>query len=205
MIACLGLHDGYQGPRFDADRLVERWPRLDIFWLNRTGALVQGTVTEAVIEGTGGGPPAIRTVNVCRIGGGVTIDETLVRLIWDEAFGVERPWFACPACGRRCRYVYLRATIACARCHRLQNASRHLRRQTPGVGRVERLRRKLGGCDTRPFGPLPARIRRGRSRDYHDRLVAAILDEEEALLAHLGGVVHDLKRRIRVRKERGQW
>jgi hypothetical protein len=32
-----------------------------------------------------------------------------------------------------------------------------------------------------------------------------IHDEEAALLEHLGGVVHDLKRRIRVRKERGKW
>jgi hypothetical protein len=80
-----------------------------------------------------------------------------------------------------------------------------LRRQTRGVGRVERLRRKLGDCEPRPFAPLPGRIRRGRSRAYHDALVAMIHDEESALLEHLGGVVHDLKRRIRVRKERGKW
>lgn len=27
--------------------------------------------------------------------------------------------------------------------------------QTPSAGRVERLRRKLGGCESRPFAPLP--------------------------------------------------
>jgi hypothetical protein len=32
-----------------------------------------------------------------------------------------------------------------------------------------------------------------------------IHDEEARLLDHLGSVVHDLKRRIRVRKERGKW
>jgi len=79
-----------------------------------------------------------------------------------------------------------------------------LRRQTPGVGRVERLRRKLGGCDVRPFAPLPAR-RRGRSRAYHDKLVAQIRAEEAKLIGHLGGVVHDLKRRIRIRKSKGKW
>ena len=92
----------------------------------------------------------------------------------------------------------------CMRCHRLQNASRHLRRQTPGVGRVERLRRKLGGCDVRPFAPLPAR-RRGRRRAYHDKLVAMIHAEEAKLLGHLSSVVHDLDRRLRVRKAKGKW
>jgi hypothetical protein len=29
--------------------------------------------------------------------------------------------------------------------------------------------------------------------------------EEQALVEHLGGIVHDLKRRIRVRKEKGKW
>jgi hypothetical protein len=46
MIACFGLHEGCQLPRVAADRLVERWPHLDVFWLNRIGALVDGTVTE---------------------------------------------------------------------------------------------------------------------------------------------------------------
>jgi hypothetical protein len=114
--------------------------------------------------------------------------------------------FECPECGLRCRHVYLRDVFACRRCHRLDNASRHLRRQTPGVGRVERLRRKLGNCDIRPFGPLSPR-RRGRSRAYHEKLVAMIHAEEARLIGHLGGVVHDLKRRIRirVRKARGEW
>jgi hypothetical protein len=150
--------------------------------------------------------PAIREVNVCRVGPHLVIDGTRVALTWDTPMeGVDRPWFACPVCSRRCRYVYLRATIACARCHQLQNASRHLRRQTPGVGRVERLRARLGDCPLQPFASLPTRIRRGRSRRYHDRLVEAIQAEEAALLDHLGSVVHDLRRRIRVRKERGKW
>jgi hypothetical protein len=120
--------------------------------------------------------------------------------------GVDRPWWSCPLCSARCRFVYLSGgTIACRRCLRLDYASRHLRRQTPGVGRVERLRRKLGDCEARPFAPLPVRVRRGRSRAYHDALVARIHDEEAALLAHLGSIVHDLKRRIRIRKERGKW
>ena len=126
-------------------------------------------------------------------------------LSWDEMIpGVGRCWFECPVCKRHCRHLYLRKPIACRRCHHLDYSSRHLRRQTPGVGRVERLRRKLGDCDTRPFTPLPER-RRGRRRALHEKLVERIHDEEAKLLEHLGGVVHDLERRVRVRKARGKW
>jgi hypothetical protein len=204
MVACFGLHDGYQLARVPADRIAESVPRLDIFWLNRIGALVQGTVTELEWD-TVGGPPATREVNLRREAPNLWINETRIAVVWDEPMpGVGRPWFLC-SCGKRARFLYLRASIACARCHRLQNASRHLRRQMPALGRVERLRRKLGGCEERPFAPLPARIGRGRSRAYHDALVAAILDQEQALLGHLQTVTRDLSRRIEVRKRRGQW
>ena len=134
----------------------------------------------------------------------ILVGGTRVAIVWDEPMPrVCRPWFLC-RCGRRCRLLYLRGMIACGQCHGLAHASRHLRRQTPGVGRVERLRRKLGGCDVRPFAPLPPR-KRGRSRAYHEKLVAMILAEEAKLIGHLGGVVRDLKRRIRVRKARGKW
>jgi hypothetical protein len=93
--------------------------------------------------------------------------------------------------------------IACRRCHGLRYLAEN-RQQTPGVGRVERLRRKLGGCDTRPFAPLPARPP-GRSKAYHERLVAKIEAEERSLVEHLGSIVYDLHRRIRVRKAKGKW
>jgi hypothetical protein len=91
-----------------------------------------------------------------------------------------------------------------ARSFGLENFSRHFRRQTPQVGRIERLRRKLGDCELKPFAPLRPR-RRGRSRAFHDRLVAMILYEEAALLSHLQTVTRDLDRRIRIRKARGKW
>jgi hypothetical protein len=96
--------------------------------------------------------------------------------------------------------VYLRDIIACRRCHRLDYASRHLRRQTSGVGRVERLRHKLGGCAIQPFTPLPSR-RRGRSDAYHERLVSLIRAEEAKLIGYLQTVTRDLERR----KARGEW
>jgi hypothetical protein len=92
---------------------------------------------------------------------GVSIDGTRLALAWDAPMeGVERPWFVCPGCGRRCRHMYLRDRVACRQCLRLDYASRHLRRQTPGVGRVERLRRKLGDCERSPRRPC----NRGRRR-----------------------------------------
>jgi hypothetical protein len=110
------------------------------------------------------------------------------------------PWFECASCGRRCRHIFL-DELACRKCLRLDYASRHLHRQTPGVHQVERLRRKIG-ADPHPFAPLPKRP------DHHvrfHRIVARIRMEETGLVEHLGGIVHDLRRRIRVRKSKGKW
>jgi hypothetical protein len=128
---------------------------------------------------------------------------TLVPIVWDEPMpGVGRPWFEYPKCNRRSRHLYLRDPIACRRCHGLRYLAENLQ-QTPGVGRVERLRRRLGNCDTRPFAKLPA-SRPGRHKADHERLVAMIQAEEQALVEHLGSIVHDLRRRIRVRKAKGK-
>jgi hypothetical protein len=129
-----------------------------------------------------------------------------VAVVWEEPMErCGRPWFECPRCNRRSRHLYLRDPIACRRCHGLDYAGRHLGQQTPTVGLVERLRRKLGGCDTQPFAPLPARIKPGRSKAYHEKLVAKIQAEEQALVEYLGSIVHDLRQRIRVRKAKGKW
>ena len=191
-----GLFEDHHHTRVPLDRLVEANPRLDVWHLLQCGGLVEGATTR-LQWGEKGCLVARRTPDIW-------IDGTRIPVTWDEPMpGVCRPWFLC-GCGRRCRHVYFRDVIACSQCHSLKNASRHLRRQTPGVGRVERLRRKLGNCDVRPFAPLPAR-RRGRSRAYHEKLVAMIHAEEAKLLGHLNSVVHDLDRRIRVRKAKGKW
>jgi hypothetical protein len=70
----------------------------------------------------------------------------------------------------------------------------------PALSRVERLRRRLGGCEVKAFAPLPERIRRGRgghSRAFHEALVAMIQIEEAKLVAYLGSIVYDLNRRLR--------
>jgi hypothetical protein len=197
MVGCFGLRDDPHSSHFPGDLVVEANPRVDVWMLLQCGALVEGTTTRLQWGEKG--------CQLARRAPDILIDGTRIAIVWDEPMpGVSRPWWECPQCHQPCRYVYLRGAIACRRCHRLDYASRQLQRQTPGVGRVVRLRRKLGGCDIRPFAPLPPR-RRGRSRAYHEKLVAMIHAEEANLIGHLGSVVHDLNRRIRVRKAKGKW
>jgi len=43
-------------------------------------------------------------------------------IVWDTPTeSVDRPWFACPVCGRRCRFLFLRDRIACRQCFGLQH------------------------------------------------------------------------------------
>ncbi len=114
---------------------------------------------------------------------------------------VAHPFFACPVCARRTRFMYLRDTIACRRCHRLDWAVRHINRSMPSAARAVRLRRRLGCEDLRPFSPLPAR-RRGRNKAFHDALVRQLQNEEAHLVAYLGSIVYDLNRRLRGRRGR---
>ncbi len=175
-MCAFGLADDCCHARLPRGLIAEANPRLDVFWLNRIGALTEGVVTELAFGDTGDGPPGPCEVNLRREGPNVWINETRVVIVWDEPIpGVGRPWFECPVCRQRCRHLYLRDTIACRRCHRLDYASRHLRRQMPTLGRAERLRRKLGDCSLQAFAPLPTRPRRGRARAYHDAMVARSL------------------------------
>src|SRR5262249_33029187 len=192
MVACFGLHDGYQLPRFPSDRLIESRARLDATMLNRIGALVDGTVTEL----RWGEIPC----ELARRVPNLLVNGNPVLVVWTDHV---LPWFECLRCARRCRHIFL-DELACRKCLRLDYASRHLHRQTPSLHRVARLRRKLGDCDLRAFAPLPAR-RPGRSKAYHERLVAMIHAEEQALVEHLRTITGDLERRIRVRKARGEW
>jgi len=197
MVGCFGLNDCHL-PRVPRDRFVEANPRIDVWELHRCNALVDGTTTRLRWGEHGECQLAARTPNVW-------IGETRVLVVWDEPMaGVGRPWFECPVCGPRSRHLYLRNPIACRRCHGLRYLAENLQ-QTLGVGRVERLRRKLGGRDTRPSALLPARIKPGRSRARHKQLVALIRAEEAKLVEQLGGIVCDLERRIRVRKAKGEW
>src|SRR5215813_9291164 len=192
MVGCFGLCDDHCHTRVPLDRLIESRARIDATMLNRIGGLVDGAVTE-LRWGDRGYQLATHSPNLW-------INGNRVLVVWTDW---ALPWFECPRCGRRCRHIFL-DELACRICLRLDYASRHLHRQTPGVHRVMRLRRKLGGCDVRPFAPLPPR-RRGRIGAYHEKLVAMIREEEAKLLSHLQTVTRDLDRRIRIRKARGKW
>lgn len=123
----------------------------------------------------------------------VWIGGTKVPLTWDSPMdGVDRPWFECPSCGRRCRYIYMRDTIACWRCHGLSHASRHSYRQTPGIHRIRRWRRQIG-AEERPFGIIPQRPR--HHLRFH-RIAERIRSEEAKLVVYLGSIVYDLNRRL---------
>jgi hypothetical protein len=82
-------------------------------------------------------------------------------------------------------------------CSGYDYSCRHRRRFNggPALGRVARLRRKLG-ADPSPGAPLPPRPRwhRGAQAKY-DRLVVEIMREEAAVRASLTRVVRDLERR----------
>jgi hypothetical protein len=196
MVGSFGLNTCHL-PRISRDCFVEANPRIDAFELHRCGALVDGAATELRWGDHGGCQLAARTPNLW-------IGEISVLVVWDEPMeSCGRPWFECPLCKQRARHLYLRKPIACRRCHGLRYLAEN-RQQTLGVGRVQRLRRKLGGCDTRPFAPLPAR-RPGRSRACHERLVVMICAEESKLVEHLQTVTRDLERRIAVRKLKHQW
>jgi hypothetical protein len=189
MVASFGLHDGYQLPRVPFDRLIENRARLDATMLNRIGGLVDGAVTE-VKWGD-------RKYQLATHSPNLWINGNRVLVVWTDW---ALPWFECPRCGRRCRHIFL-DELACRICLRLDYACRHLHRQMPGVHRVARLRRKLG-ADPHPFANIPERPK--HHVRFH-RIAERIRAEEAGLIDYLGTIVHDLQRRIRVRRAKHQW
>jgi hypothetical protein len=183
MVGCFGLLDGWHPSHFPASYLVESRGRLDAHKLNRCGALTEGMVTELRCGD--------RAYQLARHTPDVLVNGHRVPVVWDEH---ARPWFLCPACGRRCKHVYL-DELACRICCRLDYACRHLHRQIPGLHRIRRLRRMIG-ADQRPFAPLP---KRPRHHVRFHRVAAEIRALERALVGHLGGINRDLERRARLR------
>jgi hypothetical protein len=121
----------------------------------------------------------------------ILVNGNRVPIVWDEP---GRPWFECPACGRRCKHLYL-DELACRICCRLDYASRHLHRTVPGFHRIRRLRSQIG-VDQRPFASMPWRPR--HHTRFH-RIAAEIRTLERGLVGYLGGINQDLERRARLR------
>jgi hypothetical protein len=189
MVGCFGLCDDHCHTRVPLDRLIESRARIDATMLNRIGGLVDGAVTE-LRWGDRGYQLATHSPNLW-------INGNRVLVVWTDW---SLPWFECPRCGRRCRHIFL-DELACRICLRLDYASRHLHRQMPGVHRVARLRRRLG-VDPHPFAAIPERPK--HHVRFH-RIAERIRAEEAGLVEYLGTIVHDLQRRIRVRKAKHQW
>src|SRR5262245_23983046 len=183
-----GLFEDHHHPHVPHDLIVEANPRLDVWMLLQCGGLAEGATTRLQLGEKG--------CQLARQTPDIWIDGARVPVVWDEPMaGAGRPWFECPACGRRCRYVYLRDVIACRTCHRLDYASRHLHRSVPGVHRVMRWRRMIG-VDPHPFAAIP---KRPRHHTRFHRIAARIRAEESKLVGHLSGIAHDLERRAWLR------
>jgi len=190
MTGCFGLLDDHGNPyHFPPDRLIESRSRVDVWALQQCGALMDGATTE-LWAGLRGYQLATHAPNLW-------IGETRVLVIWDEQ---GRTWFECPACGRRCKHLYL-DELTCRICLRLDYSSRHLHRTVPGIHRIRRLRQRIG-ADPRPFAPLPKR-RRHHVR-FH-RIADEIRLLEQRLVGHLGDINRTLQRRIRICEAKGKW
>jgi len=59
-------------------------------------------------------------------------------------YGGSRPWFICPACGRRVAILYGGAVYACRHCHQLAYESQRESAGDRAIRRADAIRRRLG-------------------------------------------------------------
>ena len=171
MAGCFGLHQGHP-PHVPPERFAESRPCLNVFNLQRVGALVDGAVIELRI----GDGECLRLV---RAPGKISIGNQAITI--GSHPKLPMPVFTCPGCGTaRYRLYEVEARWACRRCHKLDYASRHTYRSVPGLHRLRWLRRRLG-ADPRPFTPLPPKPPHWRR---YWRLAREVRTLEEALVRH---------------------
>lgn len=92
-------------------------------------------------------------------------------------YGGSRPWFACPACGRRCAIVYLWGRPKCRTCGRLVYRSQSEDAIGRSWKRTERIMERLGQVQEGPHA-IPRRPKGMRQATF-DRLWRAWLREDE--------------------------
>ena len=151
--------DPHVGNSFPPQNFVENRARLDVWMLQRAGALTPGATTAITVNGTDVG--YLRAGPVLRVLVALAALKREVLLVFDMPMAnVPRFWFECPACRKRKRHLYL-PEVACRTCLQLDHAVRHTFRgtMTCRIARIARLRRWLR-VDPRPFGELPAPKRR---------------------------------------------
>jgi hypothetical protein len=147
------------GRRWGSGRdTTNRFLRLDVRWLNRSGFLRPGRLGTVNWSRGGGEPSASIGLSAGadhvtleyrqRSGGGEWVAMRYpVRLDWTAChLGGRRPWFLCPAagCGRRVAILYGGAVFACRRCLRLAYACQSEDAASRAIRRADRLRDRLG-------------------------------------------------------------
>ena len=113
-------------------------------------------------------------------------------------FGGARPWFACPACGRRVAALYRLSALCdpfrCRRCLGLAYASTREDASRRRLRKADRLRAELGGSPGR--GLVPPRPPWLGWRAYWRR-VERIRALDEAYARRVAPQVEELRRRLR--------
>jgi hypothetical protein len=126
-----------------------------------------------------------------------------VELSWTGCnFGGARPWFVCPACGRRVAVLYGGATFACRHCYRLAYESQ---RETAGdraIRRADAIRHRLGwqAGILNPDGWKPKGMHWRtfwRLKAEHDRLKGAGLEGMARQLGLIEARVDETARRLK--------
>jgi hypothetical protein len=127
------------GPEGRQNRVAGPALRLDIFRLNRERGI--GVSADHVVLGG------------FRVGVG-----------WEPVnFGGARPWFLCPGCSARRRFMYL-PRVLCHTCADLTYASRHANwNSARPLRRAAKLRRLLGVPEA-PFADIPPKAKGWRTR-----------------------------------------
>jgi hypothetical protein len=126
-------------------------------WL-RDGVLVPGTLftqhfTNLANQNAGVVVAVLsrRLVSVFPNASALEVVRTDVELRWTNCrFGGQRPWFACPRCGRQCGRLYLLEQWKCRHCCSLPFRSQTLTPAERLFLRAAKLRRRL---DTNTIGP----------------------------------------------------
>jgi hypothetical protein len=186
----IARHPDPRGIPFPLSRLVETRARLDVWLSQRAGALTPGARTTITVNGI---PVAcLRAFPGSRISIERQGQKREVLLVEDMSIAnVPRLWFECPACGKRCRHIYL-PEVACRTCLALDHACRHQLRRLR-VARIVRLRRWLG-TDERPFAAIPRP--QGRKQRWQ-RLTMQLAQEERKLLDRMRKFVAAIEKEAR--------
>ena len=126
-------------------------------------------------------------------GMGLTIylgnDTTWVGLEYtDQHLGGRRPWFQCPACGRRCALLYEQhEKLSCRVCRGLAYRSQRCNREDRIRLKAQKIRQRLGGSANLliPFPERPKGMPRRTYRYWRDKGLEAERAMYEAMWKQL--------------------